>query len=104
MALHRILLSAGSAERALTLLRRWTDIFDSSLSKLGLLTPEEVAAVLDAYLPLKELLRKFAPRWSYRSPSLSLPSREEKRRVGPSFPQSRRYAEPWFRAGPGIAA
>lgn len=43
---------------ALTPLRRWTDIFDNSLSKLGLLTPNEVAAVLDAYLPLKELTSK----------------------------------------------
>jgi hypothetical protein len=43
---------------ALTPLQRWTDIFDSSLDKLGLLTSEEVAAVLDAYLPLKELTSK----------------------------------------------
>jgi len=43
---------------ALTPLQRWTDIFDSSIDKLGLLTSDEVAAVLDAYLPLKELTSK----------------------------------------------
>jgi hypothetical protein len=43
---------------ALTPLRRWTDIFEKSIDKLGLLNPEEVAAVLDAYLPLKELTSK----------------------------------------------
>jgi hypothetical protein len=42
----------------LTPLRRYTDIFDQSIDKLGLLTSDEVAAVLDAYLPLKELTGK----------------------------------------------
>lgn len=43
---------------ALAPLQRLTEIFDSSLNKLGLLTRQEVAAVLDAYLPLKELTPK----------------------------------------------
>lgn len=43
---------------ALTPLRRWSDIFDKSIDKLGLLQPDEVAAVLDAYLPLRELTPK----------------------------------------------
>ena len=43
---------------ALTPLRRWSDIFEKSIDKLGLLQPEEFAAVLDAYLPLKELTSK----------------------------------------------
>jgi hypothetical protein len=42
----------------LTPLQRCTDIFDKSIDKLGLLTSNEVAAVLDAYLPLKELTPK----------------------------------------------
>lgn len=50
--------SGAVKQDALTPLQRWTDIFDSSLEKLGLLTSEEVAAVLDAYLPLKELTSK----------------------------------------------
>ena len=50
--------SGVGRQSALTPLRRWSDIFDSSLDKLGLLTSEEVAAVLDAYLPLKELTSK----------------------------------------------
>lgn len=49
---------ANDGSNALTPLRRWTDIFDGSLSRLGLLNPEEVAALLDAYLPLKELTSK----------------------------------------------
>ncbi|MCC6891075.1 MAG: hypothetical protein IT536_21315 [Hyphomicrobiales bacterium] len=43
---------------ALTPLRRWTDVFERSIDRLGLLNPDEVAAVLDAYLPLKELTSK----------------------------------------------
>src|SRR5262249_13212467 len=43
---------------ALTPLRRWTAIFDASVDKLGLLTSSEVAAILDAYLPLQELTPK----------------------------------------------
>ena len=50
--------SDGAKQDALTPLQRWADIFDNSLDRLGLLTSEEVAAVLDAYLPLKELTSK----------------------------------------------
>jgi hypothetical protein len=43
---------------ALTPLHRWSDIFDKSIDKLGLLRSDEVATILDAYLPLKELTPK----------------------------------------------
>jgi hypothetical protein len=39
-------------------LHRFTDVFDKSIEKLGLLGPPEVAAVLDAYLHLKGLTSK----------------------------------------------
>jgi hypothetical protein len=39
-------------------LQRFTEIFDKSIDKLGLLTSDEVAAILDAYLTLRQLTPK----------------------------------------------
>lgn len=51
-------LKNGTSSDALIPVKRWSDIFDKSIDKLGLLQPEEVAAVLDAHLNLKELTSK----------------------------------------------
>jgi hypothetical protein len=73
--------SNAEKQDALTPLRRWSDIFDSSLSKLGLLTPKEVAAVLDAYLPLRELTSKI------RLLELRVPPHQRKVKYGEGPPE-----------------
>jgi hypothetical protein len=50
--------AAGARNDVLTPLLRFADIFEKSIDKLGLLTSDEVGAVLDAYLSIKELTPK----------------------------------------------